>query len=366
MRALDSRARTDPARLGTLGGCRVFAALVLCGAWLASAPAHAQTKSALGWVRMRGAEECIGTAELASRVERLVGPVLVSASRAQVSVEARVAPVREGFEAIVVVADASGRTLGERRLHSASSDCRELDDSLVFVIAVAVDPDAALAELPGEFAGEDEPGRELLAELEAHPPGPSGWSPLRAPEEPPAPQPQVPRGPEVSLAGAAAPQLAVGLLPGVSLGLGAAFGLALGDQWLWLRTDVWLPRAEPPVGARGVSLGLTQIGLALCPLGLRDGGWDASLCAGVTAALLTAEPLGFDGRTRTAWSAGPGLELRLGRRIASPLFIGLSLRGQSLWPRRSVGYELWPNGFQAVYRRPPVAAIAALSLELRF
>ena len=115
-----------------------------------------------------------------------------------------------------------------------------------------------------------------------------------------------------------------------------------------------------------MSLGLTQLGLAVCPLGLRAGGWESSLCAGLTAALLTAEPLGFDGRTRSTWSVGPGLELRLGRRIASPLFIGLSLRGESLWPRRSVGYELMPDGFQAVYRRPPVAAIAGLSLELRF
>jgi hypothetical protein len=321
---------------------------------------------------MPGAEGCIGTTELGSRVERLVGPVLVSATRAQVSVEARVARARDGFEATVVIADASGRTLGQRRLHSASPDCRELDDSLVFVIAVAIDPDAALAELPGEFATDDDPGPELLAEFEAHPPGRSGWRPIsgaeapRAPEGPRTPREQSSRGPEISLAGAAAPQLAVGLLPGVTLGVGAAFGLALGEQWLWLRTDVWLPRDQPPAGARGVSLGLTQLGLAVCPLSLRGGAWESSLCAGITAALLTAEPLGFDGRTRTSWSVGPGLELRVGRQIASPLFIGLSLRGQSLWPRRSVGYELVPNGFQAVYRRPPVAAIAGVSLELRF
>ena len=59
---------------------------------LAAVPAvaAAQSKSALSWVREPGAESCIGTVELGQRVERLVGPMLVSAPEGQVSVEGRI------------------------------------------------------------------------------------------------------------------------------------------------------------------------------------------------------------------------------------------------------------------------------------
>src|SRR6185369_6409872 len=78
-----------------------------------------------------------------------------------------------GYQATVAVSDASGRLLGRRTVRSGNPNCRSLDDQIAFVIAVAIDPNAALAELPGELADDTHPEAELLQDLQAHPPHPA-------------------------------------------------------------------------------------------------------------------------------------------------------------------------------------------------
>src|SRR5262245_50490366 len=113
---------------------------------------HAHAKTALSFVREPGAEHCIAALELGQRVEHVVGPVLVSAADAELSVEGRIARTAEGFSASIVIADREGRILGRRELQTRQAECRLLDDQLVFVIAVAIDPDAALVELPADLS----------------------------------------------------------------------------------------------------------------------------------------------------------------------------------------------------------------------
>lgn len=131
------------ARSTILGACFV--------ACCAVASAQAQAPSALSWVREAGAESCIGAPELGARVERLVGPVLVAAPSAEVSVEGHIARKGRRFVAKIVISDARGAVLGVRDVKGGGPpagqepDCRALDDQLAFVIAVVIDPNAVCA-----------------------------------------------------------------------------------------------------------------------------------------------------------------------------------------------------------------------------
>ena len=52
--------------------------------------AQAHAKAALSFVREPGAERCIAALELGQRIEDVVGPVLASASEAQLSIESSI------------------------------------------------------------------------------------------------------------------------------------------------------------------------------------------------------------------------------------------------------------------------------------
>ncbi len=119
--------------------------LALFAAFCAPGTAHAQATSSLSWSRLPGAESCIGAGELARRVEERLGRrALVAPSQADRSVEAHVEPRRGGgWQAALALADRSGSILRERALETREASCRALDDALVLVIALLVDPEGA-------------------------------------------------------------------------------------------------------------------------------------------------------------------------------------------------------------------------------
>ena len=89
------------------------------------------------------AEVCFSTRALAQAVdERLGRRVVVSASDAELSVEASVVAVAEppGWRATVVLRDVAGRSLGSREIGSDGPSCEALRAPLAVVIAVLVDP----------------------------------------------------------------------------------------------------------------------------------------------------------------------------------------------------------------------------------
>jgi hypothetical protein len=358
---------------------RALLALPCLLAW-PTAPTAAQSKSALSWVRTEGAEQCIGSVELGKRVERLVGPMLVAAPEGQVSVEGRIAAVKapgaRGFVAEIVIADASGKILGTRQLKSEHDDCRAIDDKLAFVIAVAIDPNAALAELPGELSQEDDPGATLLAELNAgaQPPAPSAVSsdaaaPKPAPAEPARVQSARDPGPPLQLRVALEPALGLGNLPGPAAGAQLGIGVAFGEVALWLRGSAWLPQDE--AAARGdayVQVGAFGLALAVCPLALRSGRWSGTLCAGAGLDRLMADPSGFAAETETpqhSWILGPELELRAGLQASPSWWLGLSAAVLARFPRRDIGYTL-DGQWRSVYRTPDASGRLGAVVELRF
>jgi hypothetical protein len=134
---------------------RISVASVLIGGLVGCVSiAGAQESSSLHWVRLPGAESCVGGHDLAQAVEDELGhAVLVSAADADLSVEGRVAP-RDGggFTATLAVSDRDGTRLGERSLDSEDPDCAAFTPALAVVIALLIDPD-----------GESERGTEEVA-----------------------------------------------------------------------------------------------------------------------------------------------------------------------------------------------------------
>lgn len=101
--------------------------------------------SSLSWTRLPGAEGCVGTKDLAVAVEKILArAVFVSASQGDLSVEGRAEPGESGFTATIVVSDAKGGVLGDRKLVETSKDCRKLDEPVALAIALMIDPDAAM------------------------------------------------------------------------------------------------------------------------------------------------------------------------------------------------------------------------------
>lgn len=141
-------------------------------------PLWAQTgepqASSLNWVRLEGAEPCITSRKLARKVEELLGrPVFVSAVESELSIEGFVKglPNSSGWKARVMVSDARGTVLGTREVSTQEPDCSALDDLLVLVIALSIDPEAAFVQLPEQLTPGDsdstDPAADLLLDLES-------------------------------------------------------------------------------------------------------------------------------------------------------------------------------------------------------
>lgn len=143
-------------------------------AW--SSPLSAQETSSLHWVRLPGAEACVGGHDLAQAVEAELGhSIFVSASEAELAVEGRVEPRPErGFRAVLAVSDREGALLGERTIESEAAECSEFTPALAVVIALLIDPEAERAD-PVEDEVEEPGEREEPDEPEAPPPPQSEW-----------------------------------------------------------------------------------------------------------------------------------------------------------------------------------------------
>lgn len=356
-------------------GCRLVM-LVSAIAALASASSHVEARdaTALSWVREPGAEACISAIELGKRVERQIGPVLVSAAEAAVSVEGRIGPQPQGFGAVVTVSDEDGHMLGKRRLDGSGSDCRAMDEAIVFVVSVAVDPNAALASLPADLAptvGED-PAETLYAELRAEPPQPAAPrtpSPSPSPTRPPPPEDPPSRdaeSPPVGLAVSAGAAVAAPLLPGTTAGLHAALEWEPVPPWsLRLTGQYWFPQDVPvPILDAPARLRLLQVGLQLCPRLLELGRWRAGACGGLATARFASEAQARQ-RQHVRWLVGPEIGVYGSLTVLGPLRARVAVTGQALRPRHRVTY-VQGDQTRTAYRVPWATVRAEVAVGLHF
>jgi hypothetical protein len=285
---------------------------------------------------------------------------------AQVSVEGRIAKDRGGFIANIAISDHAGTVLGSRQLHGDGPDCRTLDERLAFVIAIALDPNAALLALPGELSDDAQPEAAALAELRASATRPPAAEPERSRLARASPL-HARTTDAVEVRALAALGAAAGTAAGVGLGLGlgAEGGVAI-DGWpLLVSIAWWLPQRREIDDVARIELSAFELGLRVCAPLLRAGRvLDVALCGGGRASQLSVRPRGWSGQTRSAWAFGPELALRGGLRLTGPLFLQVAAALSGQWPRARFGLDAGA-GIEVVHTAPVPRASVGAGLALR-
>ncbi len=269
----------------------LVAAAILAAARPACAADPAPRTSSLAWVRLPGAEACIGAHALAQAVERRLGrPVFVSAAQAGLSIEGRIERTAqpEGFRAVITLSDEQGAPLGTREIRREAARCDALDDEIALVVALLIDPEAALAPPPAAPPAPPPPAPPPVQAIVPVPPAPPAC-PAPPPEPPPAP-PSRPwhGGIEVGAVGE------IGLLP--SAGVGVDLRLHVTPPgWPVLEIGAAIFASQRVAsGGLGADFRLSFVSIAVCPLTADRWGFSFSACAGVDVGAIRGGGFGFD------------------------------------------------------------------------
>ncbi|MGK4000857.1 hypothetical protein [Sorangium sp. So ce1024] len=361
------------ARLALVTAARLalVAAALLAGARPARASSGEQTAS-LSWVRLGGAEACIAARALAQAVEARLGrAALVSAARAELTIEGRIEPGGSGgWRAVLAVVDADGAVLGTREIATASPRCRAIDDELALAIALMIDPSAKLSPgappPPAAPASPAAPTSLAAPTSPATPARPAASAPqvivqrVLIPASPPAPSP--PWRVEIG----AGPLFGLGLLP--SPGVAAALRARLTPPRFWsfeVGGAVWLPD-ETTTGAASTRFTLGEGFVSACPVSL---GSETRLaaCVGVRLGALRAGGLGFRvDRSDERLTAGGTLDARLTRRLVGPLTVGGGLGLIVPFVRDTFYYTDAQGQDREIFRMAPLAGTADVLIGVEF
>lgn len=363
------------ARIGAFGAAGLA---IACAAGLASADGG--RPASLGWVRAPGAESCIGSTALAKAVEARLGKsALVPASRAEVSIEGRIAPMegKAGYQVALTVADDAGKILGTRSLARESADCRSLDEDVVLTVALLIDPDAALAPPPKPTSSSASVVSNVPVVTSApvggglSNPGAAAGSGTVAPlakTPPPMPSPPGDQGTTKTArtpwnaAFLAGPALSFGALPNV--GVGGTIRALITPVPVFafeLGGSVWAPQTASFGGAGG-DFFLATGAITACPLTGVTRGFRYAACAGVEAGLLHAGGVGFPIELQRDNPVVNGLlELRVVRPFVGPFGASLGL-GLSLPFLQRQYYYLDPatSAEREVFQTSPIIGLVDL------
>jgi hypothetical protein len=301
----------------------VLAAALLVARSASAADPHARSSS-LSWVRLPGADSCVATQELAKKVEERLGrSVFVSASAAELSVEGRVEPAAKnpGFHAVLTVRDAHGSLLGTRELSQPEAECSKMTEPLALVIAVMIDPDAAMRPTPTPSTPAPPPPAE--------PPPPII---IEKPVYVPVPMPQRPKR-EWHLDVGSSFATTLGLVPAPNIGV-FANGVFHPPRFIPVEVfgTVWLDAPS--------TISLAYVGSGLCPLYRHGDRLHVYGCAigevglfGASLAKGESDPLyvagGLEGRG-TVRLAGP-FALRFGINAVVPLLRTVTEDGNTVF-----------------------------------
>jgi hypothetical protein len=363
--------------------------LFVWGVFAVSTPAQSQTQApktaSLSWVRLEGAESCIATQKLAQKVERLLNrSVFVSAVDAELSIEALAMPRPDslGFSARVVVSDASGATLGVRDVATDESNCSKLDEPLVLVIALSIDPEAAFVQLPEALSPNEEhivdPAANLLAELETETNKESDRAisnleadkpqKLEPQKETIDKEPTSDQGDDWTFWITGGTALGIGFLPKLGFGLSLQFHMEA--PWLWpleLTGLYWMPNdTKTTMGGKG-EMQLVQSSLSICPLTIDLSPVTWLICGGIQIGIESASSSGYrNSNDQTFWQFGFEAYTRFYLPIAEPF--GLSFGSALIVPVQTHQYKinLLEGESRSIYETSPVAARVEISGGVRF
>ncbi|WP_437501002.1 hypothetical protein [Sorangium sp. So ce1099] len=350
---------------------RMLFSLVAAALVAAARPARASSgeqTASLSWVRLAGAEACVGARALAQAVEARLGrAALVSAARADLTIEGRIEPGGSGgWRAVIAVADAEGAVLGTREIATASPRCGAIDSELALAIALMIDPSARLSpSAPPALAVPAPPPAPASASVP--PPGPAPppqviVQRILIPVPPPASPPPAPWRVEVG----AGPLFGLGLLP--SPGVAAVIRARLTPpRFLSLEVGgaIWAP-SETTTGAFTTRFSWGEGFVSACPVSIGSA-TRLSACAGARLGALRVNGIGFGvDRTDERLTAGVTLDVRLARRLFGPLTAGGGL-GLVVPLVRDTFYYIDARGRdREVFQMAPLAGTADVLLGVDF
>lgn len=287
---------------------------------------------------MAGAESCIPTQNLARAVEeRLARRVFVSAAQADVSVEGHIEKKAKpsGWHAVITIRDAKGALLGTRELDRQDASCDSMNEPLALVIAVMIDPDAAMKPQPAPPVPAPPPPAPPLP-----PPDPV------APLPPSNPEGQYPGGitkrekDPWRAEGAAVFAMSAGLTPQLAPGFGVEGVLFIPNTIIGLRAygNIFLPTTAERDGARA-SFDLMYVGSAICPT-LRKKSFVGMICIGGQLGILrsSAETVGRAIEETSSFVWNGATEVRVTIPVIAPLEVTAGLGAVLPLLRPAVGY----------------------------
>jgi hypothetical protein len=329
-----------------------------------AAAASERPSYALSWSRAEEARACIGDQALARKVEERLGrAVFVSPAAAELSLEGRIERTPGGWSAVISVYDHDGQRLGQRELSSGEQDCRALDRPLSLMLALTIDPGAALAE-PDSGRGDVSPAP---APTSFEPPV-SQQAPRPAADPTQEPYPRPPRPTSAAPHVEIAVRLAFGILPQAAVPGGhAAAVVPIHGNWVArIGATAW-PPARAIAEEGGAFFSLFSATVAACQ---RQVGASTLflMCAGAEPGVLAQAPYGFNRRSRAAFDAT--LIIAAGGRAAIRLWGPLwgQIGGDVLVPiiRDQFYYSRSDETTSDVFRMAPVGAAADGGLLLAF
>ncbi len=332
--------------------------------------------STLGWVRLAGADGCVATQPLARAVEARLGrAVFVSPSEADVSVEGRIERKGPGFVATLLLRDAEGKTLGSRSLERGSPSCADLTESLVLIVAVMIDPDAALRPPP---PAPPPPPPPAPAPPPPTAPAPAAPAPEVRVERVYVPVPGPPAPPAVRVEGGLGGRVALGVVPGAGIAVAASgivvprgfIGLLVRAAYVFPSSAAAAPGAIPADGAR-VAFSHASLGSGLCPLAHVFGRVFLTACAEGELGLLLARPSytsasGQAAASQARATLSGGASFGASLLVAGPLSVRLGTLVQVPLLREPFSTTLATGENYEVFRQSPVTFSGELGAGLRF
>jgi hypothetical protein len=301
--------------------------------------------ASLSFTRDRDADTCITARDLARKVEERLGrSAFVSAAQADLFVEANVTRSGRGWRATVSATRANGEKIGVRALKTADKLCHALDDDLILVVALIIDPNASTSPSP---------------EPTAPPP-----SPIYVEVPVPAPPPRWSY--DARVAGA----LFVNVLSSAVPGLEASFAAKPPGAWpIEIGAAATAVSRTENVG-RGADLRFVAGSLAVCPELFVSTAFRAQLCAGAYVGALLVDTFGLGG-DENALVVDPFLRLRGGVRLAGPLFAVLDFGGMVALSRPHFTYtQLDTTSLQVdtreLYQMPVIGFVSSIGVALHF
>jgi hypothetical protein len=335
---------------------------------VAPAIAHAEGRtSSLSWVRMPGADSCVATQDLARDVEERLGrTVFVSAAQADVSVEGHIEPNANGpgFHAVVSIRDAKGALLGTRELARPEKSCDEMRAPLALIIAVMIDPDAAMHPKPAPPPPPKPPEPTVITRTEKE----TVYVPVPTPPKVEVPaRPPAPWHVEVDADFVAAFEL----LPETGAGIAATLlvdpphvpvievhGATFFDNG-----------ASADRGARG-TFDLSYGGLGVCPLRLRlvNERFLIHSCAAVDLGVMRVHATGFDtpDQNESRFFSALDLEIRAAVRVVGPLVFQIGVGGVFPFALDSYVFDRADGTKAVLFTQNQAAFVAGAGLGLSF